>query len=158
MSDAIERVCDLVKSHEARGKRWVEIQQHVEEAKIRQGSFEPLYVGCENAPYRMRFVAKEPPQIISRQFDEEITRIGKEHSLVVQMRCTGYNLFTTTKDPDGLAQKVKKSVGLPHRTKLLRVIYLDKYGIELERPDLPGMPEVIEEIGSRLYGMTTEFN
>jgi hypothetical protein len=155
MSNAIKRACDVVKSLEAKGERWIEIQQDIESAKIREGSFEPLYIGCENAPYRMRFVPQKQPQIISRGFDDELARIGKEHSLLVQMRCTGYNLFMATKEPDGLAQKIKKSVGMAHRTKLLRVIYLDKYGIELERPDLPGMPEVLEEIGSRLYGMTT---
>jgi len=156
LSIAIKKTYGMIeKLRESQSRPWLEIQHEVEAAKIKQGNFEPLYVGCEGSPYRLRFVPPLQPQIISRKFDEELNRIGKEHSLVVQMRCTGYNLFTTTKDPDGLAQKVKKSVGLPHRTKLLRVIYLDKYGIELERPDLPGMPEVIEEIGSRLYGMTS---
>jgi hypothetical protein len=106
----------------------------------------------------MRFVPKDQPQIISKGFDDELARIGKEHSLLVQMRCAGYDLFMATREPDGFVQKIKKSVGMAHRTTLLRVIYLDKYGIELERPDLPGMPEVLEEIGSRLYAMTTRID
>ena len=57
------------------------------------------------------------------------------------------------KEPDGPMQKAGKSLGMAHRTKLLRVLYLDKYGIELEHPELPGMPEALEEIGRQLYEM-----
>jgi len=144
----------MVRQLEGQHKPWLEIQHEVEDAAIRQGSFEPLYVGCQGAPYRLRLVPKGTPEILSKQFDEELARIGRERSLVVQMRCTGYNVFVPTNTPDGLTQRVKKFFGIPHKTKLLKVLYLDKYGIELERPDLPGMPEALEEIGSRLYGMT----
>jgi predicted RNA-binding Zn-ribbon protein involved in translation (DUF1610 family) len=40
------------------------------------------------------------------------------------------------KERDGPMQKAGKSLGMAHRAKLLRVLYLDKYGIEQERPDL----------------------
>jgi hypothetical protein len=73
--------------------------------------------------------------------------------LVVQMQCTGYNLFMDTKKPDGLTQTIRKSLGIAYRNRLLRVVYLDKYGIELEHPDLEGMPEILEEIGTYLYEM-----
>jgi hypothetical protein len=54
---------------------------------------------------------------------------------------------------DEFSQKIRKSLGMPHKTKLLRVLYLDKYGIELERPDVPGATEALEEIGTTLYEM-----
>lgn len=42
-----------------------------------------------------------------------------------------------------------------YKTKLQRLFYLDKYGIELEHPELPGTSETLEEIGTTLYGMAT---
>lgn len=154
MSIAIKKTCEIIeKLRETPSKPWLEIQHEVEAAAIKQGDFQPLYVGYEGSPYDLRFVPQKQPQIISRKFDEELNRIGKEHSLVVQMRCTGYNLFKDTGEPDGLGQKIRKALGMAHRTKLLRVLYLDKYGIELERPELPGMPEALEEIGRQLYEM-----
>ena len=154
MSIAIKKTYEIVeKLRETQSKPWLEIQHEVEEVGIKQGSFEPLYVGCEGSPYRLRFVPQKQPQIISRKFDEELNRIGKEHSLVVQMRCTGYNLFKDTREPEGLGQQIRRALGMAHRTKLLRVLYLDKYGIELEHPELPGMPEALEEIGRQLYEM-----
>ena len=152
MSIAIKKTCAMVEKLRE-SKPWLEIQHEVEAAAIRQGGFEPLYVGCEASPYRLRFVPQKQPQIISRKFDEELNRIGKEHSLVVQMRCTGYNLFKETRAPEGLGQKIRRALGMAHRTKLLRVLYLDKYGIELEHPELPDMPETLEEIGRQLYEM-----
>lgn len=154
MSIAIKKTYEIIeKLREIPGKPWLEIQHEVEAAAIKQGSFEPLYVGTEGSPNRLRFVPQKQPQIISRKFDEALNRIGKEHSLVVQMRCTGYNLFKDTKEPEGLGQKIRKALGMAHRTKLLRVLYLDKYGIELDHPELPGMPETLEEIGRQLYEM-----
>ena len=137
MSIAIKKTYEMIeKLRETQSKPWLEIQHEVEEVRIKQGSFEPLYVGCESSPYRLRFVPQKQPQVISRKFDEALNRIGKEHSLAVQMRCTGYNLFKDTGEPDGLGQKIRRALGMAHRTKLLRVLYLDKYGIELERPEL----------------------
>jgi hypothetical protein len=154
VSIAIKKTCEMIeKLRETQRKPWLEIKHEVEAAKIKQGDFEPLYVGCEGSPYRLRFVPQKQPQIISRKFDEELNRIGKEHSLVVQMRCTGYNLFKDTREPEGLGQQIRRALGIVHRTKLLRVLYLDKYGIELEHPELPGMPEALEEIGRQLYEM-----
>jgi hypothetical protein len=154
VSIAIKKTYEMIrKLRETQNKPWLEIQHEVEAAAIKQGNFEPLYVGREDSPYSLRFVPQKQPQIISRKFDEELNRIGKEHSLVVQMRCTGYNLFKDTKEPDGLGQKLRRTLGMAHRTKLLRVLYLDKYGIELDRPELPGMPEALEEIGRQLYEM-----
>jgi hypothetical protein len=155
MSIAIIRTIEMVRQLEGQHRPWLEIQHEVDATMIRQGSFEPLYVGCDKAPYRLRLVPKIKPQILSKHFDEELTRIGRERSLVVQMRCTGYNVFMPTVTPDGLTQQIKKFFGKSHKTKLLKVLYLDKYGIEVERPDLPGIPEALEEIGSRLYGMST---
>ena len=154
MSIAIKKTYEMIeKLRETQNKSWLEIQHEVEAAGIKQGNFEPLYVGREDSPYSLRFVPQKQPQIISRKFDEELNRIGKEHSLVVQMRCTGYNLFKDTREPDGLVQEIRRALGMAHRTKLLRVLYLDKYGIELEHPELPGMPETLEEIGRQLYEM-----
>lgn len=152
MSIAIKKTCEIIERLRE-SKPWLEIQHEVEAAAIKQGSFEPLYVGREDSPYRLRFVPQKQPHIISRKFDDELNRIGTEHSLIVQMRCTGYNLFKDTGEPEGLSQKIRRALGMVHRTKLLRVLYLDKYGIELERPELPGMPEALEEIGRQLYEM-----
>ena len=152
MSIAIKKTCEIIERLRE-SKPWLEIQHEVEAAAIKQGSFEPLYVGREDSPYRLRFVPQKQPHIISRKFDDELNRIGTEHSLIVQMRCTGYNLFKDTGEPEGLGQKIRRALGMVHRTKLLRVLYLDKYGIELERPELPGMPEALEEIGRQLYEM-----
>ena len=153
MSSVIKKTYEMVRKLEAQGKPWLEIQHEVESANIREGDYRPLCVSSENAPYCLRFVPQRQPQILSRGFDEELNRIGRERSLVVQMRCTGYNLFMDTKQPDGLGQRIRKSFGKNYRSRLLRVLYLDKYVIELERPDLQGMPEALEEIGRQLYGM-----
>jgi hypothetical protein len=154
VSIAIKKTCEIIeKLRETPSKPWLEIQHEVEAAAIKQGSFEPLYVGCEGSPNRLRFVPQKQPQIISRKFDEELNRIGKVHSLVVQMRCTGYNLFKDTREPEGLDQKIRRALGMAYRTRLLRVLYLDKYGIELQHPELPDMPEALEEIGKQLYEM-----
>jgi hypothetical protein len=72
------------------------------------------------------------------------------------MRCTGYNLFMNTGKPQGRLQRIRKALRLTYRTELRRVLWADKYGIEVEHPDLPGMPEALEDIGSRLYGMTVK--
>jgi len=56
--------------------------------------------------------------------------------------------------PEDVLQRIRKALHLTHRTELLRILWLDKYGIELEHPELPRIPEVVENIGSRLYGMT----
>jgi hypothetical protein len=69
------------------------------------------------------------------------------------MRCTGYNLFVDTGKPDGTLQGIRKALRLDHRTEWLRAFWVDKYCIEVDRPDLPGMAEALESIGSRLYGM-----
>ncbi len=90
----------------------------------------------------------------SREFDEQVKSIARERSLKLETRCTGYYLYMDTGKPDGISQTIKKSFGMSHKTKLVHVLYLDKYGIELEHPELPGMPEALEEIGSRLYGIT----
>ena len=153
MSTAVKRTCEMVSELRAQGIPWLEIQDKLEKAGIEQGDYRPLYFGCETAPYRLRFIPKQNPRIYSREFDEELARIARAHSLVAQMRCTGYNLFKDTREPDGLNQKIKRALGMAHRTKLLRVLYLDKYGIELERPELPGMPEALEKIGRQLYEM-----
>jgi len=87
---------------------------------------------------------------------ERLTRFAKEHSLIVQTRCTGYNLFQDTEEPDDLYERIRKSLGLRHKTKLLRVFWIDTYQIELEHPELAGMPEALEKIGSQLYGMAIE--
>jgi len=34
--------------------------------------------------------------------------------------------------------------------------WLDTYEIELEHPELAGMPDALEKIGSQLYGMTSD--
>ena len=82
MSIAIKKTCEIIKKlRETQSKSWLEIQHEVEAAAIKQGSFEPLYVGYEGSPYGLRFVPQKQPQIISRKFDEELNRIGKEHSL-----------------------------------------------------------------------------
>ena len=61
-----------------------------------------------------------------------------------------------TGKPDGATQQFKKSCGMGYRPKLLKVLYVDKYAIELERPDLPDMPKLLEQIGTRLYNMSTK--
>ena len=153
MSSAIKQACGIVGQLRAQGRPWLEVQDELEKAAIKQGDYRPLYFGCETAPYRLRFIPKREPRILSREFDEELTRIAREHSLVVQMRCTGYNLFIDTRKPDGASQMVRKAIHLPHRTEWLKAFWLDKYCIEVDRPDLPSMPEALEKIGSRLYGM-----
>lgn len=155
MSSAVERAYEMVRKLEAQGKPWLEIQHEVEQAQIKQGVFTPLYVGSDSAPYRLRFIPAKQPLVTSRQFDDEIKRIAGEHSLKLETRCTGYYLYKDTGEPDGLSERIRRSLGMAHKTEMLRVLYLDKYGIELERPDLEGMPEALEEIGSHLYGMST---
>ena len=156
MSLAIKRACEVVSGLRAKGRSWLEIQDEVEKAQIRQGDYRPLYFGCETAPYRMRFIPKQEPRILSREFDEELNRLAKKHSLVVQMRCTGYNLFVDTGEPEGGLEGIKKALGMRHRTKWLQALWIDKYCIEVDRPDLPGVPEALESIGSRLYGMAAK--
>jgi hypothetical protein len=144
----------MVAKLKAKGRPWLEIQDELEKARIKQGDYRPLYFGCEAAPYRLRFIPKQEPRILSREFDEELTRLAREHSLVVQMRCTGYNLFVDTGKPESALQGIKKALGFPYRTKWLQALWVDKYCIEVDRPDLPGVPEALESIGNRLYGMT----
>jgi hypothetical protein len=153
MSSAIKQTCELIRDLRTRGRTWLEIQDELEKAGIRQGDYRPLYFGCETAPYRLRFIPRQEPRILSREFDEELARLAREHSLVVQMRCTGYNLFVDTGKPEGALQGIKKALGVPHRTEWLQALWVDKYCIEVDRPDLPGVPEALEDIGSRLYGM-----
>ena len=154
MSGAIKRTCEMVSELRAQSRPWLEIQDELEKAGIKQGDYRPLFFGCETAPYRLRFIPKREPRILSREFDEELARLAREHSLVVQMRCTGYNLFIDTRKPDGALQRIKKVLRLRHRTEWLQALWVDKYCIEVDRPDLPGVPEALEGIGSRLYGMT----
>lgn len=156
MSGAVRRTCETAEALRGEGRPWSEVLVGVEKAGIKQGAFEPLYAGCEHAPYRIRFVPKERPRVFSREFVEGLTRLAKEHSLVVQTRCTGYNLFLDTGKPSGLYGRIRKSLGLAHRTELLRVFWLDTYEIELEHPELAGMPEALEKVGSQLYGMTAD--
>jgi hypothetical protein len=156
MSSAIKRTCQMIKELRVQGRPWLEIQDELEKAGIKQGDYRPLYFGCEAAPYRLRFVPKREPRILSREFDEELARLAREHSLVVQMRCTGYNLFKDTRKPEGAMQRIRKALGLPHRTEWLQIFWVDKYCLEADRPDLPGMPEALEDIGSRLYGMSAK--
>ena len=156
MSLAIRQTCEMVRRLRAEGRPWLEIQDELERSGIKQGEFRPLYVGCENAPYRLRFIPKHEPRITSREFDGGLARLAGEHSLVSQMRCTGYNLFMDTGNPQGRLQRIRKALHLTHRTELLRVLWADKYGIEVEHPELPGMPEALEKIGTRLYKMTVE--
>jgi hypothetical protein len=153
MSVAIKQTCKMVTRLRAEGRPWLEIQDELEKAGIKQGDYQPLYLGCETAPYRLRFIPKREPRILSREFDEELARLAREHSLVVQMRCTGYNLFLDTLKPEGAFQRIRKALRLRHRTEWLQVFWVDKYCIEADRPDLPGMPEALESIGNRLYGM-----
>jgi hypothetical protein len=156
MSTATKRTCEMVRELRGQGRPWLEIQDKLEEAGIKQGDFRPLYFGCETAPYRLRFIPKQEPRILSREFDEELSHLAREHSLVVQMRCTGYNLFVDTGKPEGALEGIKKTLGLRHRTEWLQALWVDKYCIEVDRPDLPGVPEALESIGSRLYGMTAK--
>ena len=155
MSLAVKQTCEIVGRMRAEGRPWLEIQDELEKSSIKQGDFRPLYVGCENAPYRLRFVPKREPRITSREFDGGLSRLAGEHSLISQMRCTGYNLFMDTKKPQGSLQRIRKALHLTYRTQLQKVLWADKYGIEVERPDLPGMPEALEDIGTRLYGMSS---
>jgi hypothetical protein len=156
VSVAIKRTCEIVNRLRTEGRPWIEIQDELEKAGIKQGDYRPLYFGCETAPYRLRFIPKREPRILSREFDEELARLTREHSLVVQMRCTGYNLFLDTRKPEGALQRIRKALRLRHRTEWLKVFWVDKYCIEVDGPDLPGMPEALENIGSRLYHMTAE--
>jgi hypothetical protein len=153
MSTAIKRTCEMIRELRAQGRSSLEIQDKLEKAGIRQGDYRPLYFGCETAPYRLRFIPKQEPRILSREFDKELARLAREHSLVVQMRCTGYNLFVDTRKPEGTLQKIRKALHLRHRTEWLQALWVDKYCIEVDRPELPGVPEALESIGSRLYGM-----
>jgi hypothetical protein len=146
----------MVRELRAQGKPWLEIQDELEKAGIKQGDYRPLYFGNEAEPYRLRFIPKREPQILSRQFDEELARIAREHSLIVRMRCTGYNLFVDTGKPDGAAQRIRKVLQSTYRTKWLTAFWIDKYCIEVDRPDLPGVPEALVNIGSRLYNMSVE--
>jgi hypothetical protein len=154
MSSAIKRTCEMVRELRAQGRPWLEIQDELEKAGISQGDYRPLYFGSEAEPYRLRFIPKREPRILSREFDEELARLAREHSLVVQMRCTGYNLFLDTGKPEGAFQQVRKTLGLHHRTRWLQALWVDKYCLEVNRPELPGVAEAVESIGSRLYGMT----
>jgi len=154
MSIAVIRTVQLVKQLKGQQRPWLEIQTEVEKAEIKEGGFKPLYVGCETAPYRLRFLPREPPLVTSREFDEKIHRIAENRSLKLETRCTGYFLYSDTGRADGLSQKIRKSLGLHYKTKYLRLLYLDKYGIELDHPDLPGASEALEEIGVTLYGIT----
>jgi hypothetical protein len=155
MSFAVIRTCEMISRLRAEGRPWLEIQDELEKAGIKQGDYRPLYFGCETAPYRLRFIPKQEPRILSREFDEELARLAREHSLVVQMRCTGYNLFVDTRKPEGALQRIRKALRLRHRTKWLQALWVDKYCIEVDHPDLPGVPEALESIGSRLYGMAS---
>jgi hypothetical protein len=146
----------MVSQLRAKGRPWLEIQDELEKAEIKQGDYRPLYFGCETAPYRLRFIPKKEPRILSREFDAELARLAREHSLVVQMRCTGYNLFVDTGTPEGTFEGIKKALGMRHRTQWLQALWVDKYCIEVDRPELPGVPEALESIGSRLYGMTAK--
>jgi len=153
MSSAIKQTCELIRDLRTRGRPWLEIQDELEKAGIRQGDYRPLYFGCEAEPYRLRLIPKHEPRILSREFDRELARLAREHSLVVQMRCTGYNLFVDTGKPEGVLEGIKKALRLHHRTEWLQALWVDKYCIEVDRPDLPGVPEAMEDIGSRFYGM-----
>jgi len=46
MSSAVRRTCEMAEA----------LREKM--AGIRQGTFEPLYLGCEQAPYRIRFVPR----------------------------------------------------------------------------------------------------
>ena len=155
MSSAVRRTCEVARALREEERPWPDVLSEVRKAGIRQGDFEPLYAGCEKAPYRIRFIPKERPQVFSREFIEELTRLAEEYSLIVQTRCTGYNLFLNTREANGFYQRVKKALGLSHKTELLRVFWLDTYEIELEHPELEGMPEALEKIGSELYGLAS---
>jgi hypothetical protein len=155
MSKTVTKTYETVKKLEAQGKPWLEIQHEVEQAKIKRGGFTPLFVGSDSASYRLRFIPENRPLVTSREFDAEISKIASEHSLKLETRCTGYYLYKDTGKAVGLSQRIRKSLGMTYRTKLLQVLYLDKYGIEVERPDVRGVPEALEEIGTQVYGMTT---
>ena len=101
--------------------RWPKLSVEKADRGIKQGALEPSYAGCEHAPYRIRFVPKERPRIFSRDFVGGLTRLASEHSLIVQTRCTLYNLFLDTGKPSGLYGRMRKSLGLTHRKELLRV-------------------------------------
>jgi hypothetical protein len=146
----------MVRKLRARGRPWLEIQDELEKAELKQGDYRPLYFGTETEPYRLRFIPKREPRILSREFDEELARLAREHSLIVRMRCTGYNLFIDTGKPEGAVQKIRKALRLLYRTKWLTAFWIDKYCIEVDRPDLPGIPEALVAIGSRLYNMSVE--
>jgi len=143
----------MVRELRTQGRPWLEIQDELEKAGIRQGDYRPLYFGSDTEPYRLRFIPKREPRILSKEFDEGLARIAREHSLIVQMRCTGYNLFVDTGNPEDAWQRLKKTLRLPHRTEWLQALWVDKYRIEVDRPELPGVPEALESLGSQLYGM-----
>ena len=136
--------------------RWPKLSMEKADHGIKQGAFEPSYAGCEHAPYRIRFVPKERPRIFSREFVGGLTCLANDHSLIVQTRCTLYNLFLDTGKPSGLYGRIRKSLGLTHKTELLRVFWISTYEIELEHPELAGMPKALEKIGNQLYGMTAD--
>jgi hypothetical protein len=96
----------MIRDLTVQGKPWLEIQDELEKAGIRQGDFRPLCFGSDAQPYRLHFIPKREPRILSKEFDEEITRIAREHSLIVQMRCTGYNHFFDTGKPEGATQRM----------------------------------------------------
>jgi hypothetical protein len=58
MSLAVKQTCEIVRRLRREGRPWLEIQDELERSGIRQGDFRPLYMGCENAPYRLRFIPK----------------------------------------------------------------------------------------------------
>jgi len=72
------------------------------------------------------------------------------------MRCTGYNLFVDTFKPEGAVQRIRKALRMLYRTKWLTAFWIDKYCIEVDRPDLPGIPEALVAIGSQLYNMSVD--
>jgi hypothetical protein len=146
----------MVRELRAQRKPWLEIQDELEKAGLKQGDYRPLYFGSETEPYRLRFIPKREPRILSKEFDEELARLARENSLIVRMRCTGYNLFVDTGQPEGAVQRIRKALRLLYRTKWLTAFWIDKYCIEVDRPDLPGIPEALAAIGSRLYTMSVE--
>jgi hypothetical protein len=52
--------------------------------------------------------------------------------------------------------RIRKSLGLTHKTELLRAFWISTYEIELEHPELAGMPKALEKIGNQLSGTTAD--